>query len=559
MKRLRTSTPLALLIAATLPLVLGTVGRVDTVEGADDWREVEKEFKDLFKTKNPIKDRQKAVSRVGRFGDVRGVKLLLGALKKQEKHSLKMRKDWEDGEEEWAEKTERIERQFEEKRKRAIARGETPTIDLGSEEGRWLGGGNQEGEMVREKRRLEKMYQSVLQEEEFQTYMLRNMGRILNGIEGEDFEKAVKPFVRQALSSKDRNKEMYVKALGYIKGEPVTEALFKFADDNDLSISLKALESLGRQNTEAGMLKLIEFLDAGQWQVRAAAVHGLSFFKNPVAMDALLAQAAKEEGSVRRRCFGAMATIVGEPVKATIESWQSWWRSNKEEWVDKWSRVPASGPVQEDPVVIPVASEESEGTSFYGIKTDSKHIIFVADVSGSMRMPEDAPDDFKAPIQTCKEELINAIKTLSAQDEDERGAASFNVVLFSTFVEVYKERKMVIATRKNKEKVFEWLEEKVIADGMTNAYDALEQAFNIIGSEKRSAEKGADTIFFMTDGHPNRGKFWEPELILREIKRINAERKITIHVIGVGPAAAAMPWLQQLAAENNGKYINRED
>ena len=38
--------------------------------------------------------------------------------------------------------------------------------------------------------------------------------------------------------------------------------------------------------------------------------------------------------------------------------------------------------------------------------------------------------------------------------KDERGAATFNLVLFSTNINVFKDGKMITATKKNKDKVF---------------------------------------------------------------------------------------------------------
>ena len=69
-------------------------------------------------------------------------------------------------------------------------------------------------------------------------------------------------------------------------------------------------------------------------------------------MERLLAQARNEEGAIKRRCFGAMSIIVGEKVKGTIEAWESWWKSNQDEWRERWAREPRSGmPIQEDPPV----------------------------------------------------------------------------------------------------------------------------------------------------------------------------------------------------------------
>ena len=75
-------------------------------------------------------------------------------------------------------------------------------------------------------------------------------------------------------------------------------------------------------------------------------------------------------------------------------------------------------------------------------------------------------------------------------------------------------------------------------------------------SDSKNFSKGADTIFLMTDGSPNMGKFADPELILHEVKELNRTRKITIHTIGVGEGHNA-PFLRSLAAQNNGQYLAR--
>ena len=53
-----------------------------------------KEFKEDFKTKNPLKVRRDAVKALVRSQDARGVKELLKVVKTQEKHASKLRKEW---------------------------------------------------------------------------------------------------------------------------------------------------------------------------------------------------------------------------------------------------------------------------------------------------------------------------------------------------------------------------------------------------------------------------------------------------------------------------------
>jgi hypothetical protein len=60
----------------------------------------------------------------------------------------------------------------------------------------------------------------------------------------------------------------------------------------------------------------------------------------------------------------------------------------------------------------------------------------------------------------------------------------------------------------------------------------------------------------MTDGQPNRGKVTDPTLIRQEIAKMNRDRKITIHTIGVGEGHDAA-FLKGLAAENAGTYLAR--
>jgi hypothetical protein len=169
------------------------------------------------------------------------------------------------------------------------------------------------------------------------------------------------------------------------------------------------------------------------------------------------------------------------------------------------------------------------------------------------------PKPDKLPIDIARQEIKTAVRSMAAADSgDERGDSSFNVVLFATGMTVYAPGKMVRASKKEKDDAQAWLEKNVKAEGATNIHDALEQAFNIISATKESKnlKHGADTIYFMTDGKPTVGKVTDPNAILREVRKWNETRKITVHAIGVGPDTDAS-FLQRLAAENGGQYIAR--
>lgn len=559
---------LMLLVALLALLASGAPPRPVAAASAD-WSDIESEFKKGFRPGTSSRaEREGALEKVARSKDGRGVKLLMLAWGSQRKHTDDLFEAWEAGMAEWKEKTSRMESQREEAmrkhRERYEKKGEAVppfTVNLASEEGRWLGAPPKHpGRMVAAHEKLMRQYDEANAERRLLDQVRMGAARILKDIEGEEFDRAVGEVIRAAEKGKGFERAEMIATLGFVRGDAVTKTLEEQTRERDPLLVEAALEALGRQNTVRGKEILLGFLGHEDWQLRSASLEGLVFYRDPEVIEALLAQAEKEEGVVRRRIFQTMSSIVSEPVKAIVMAWQSWWPANKADVLARWERVPREpGPVWDDPPKLPILTESNDGgTSFYGIETDSKHIIFVADVSGSMSRQENDPPDQPAKIDVCRDELKRALRGLSAVDEDERGAATFNIVLFSTDVLVFKEGRMVVATGANKEKAFKWIDEHVQPQMQTNIYDAIEQAFNIISgsSDRKNRQSGADTMFLMTDGAPSRGKFVRPEVILQEVNRLNRTRGITIHTIGVGKNHNKA-FLERLAADNGGQYLAR--
>lgn len=534
------------------------------------WADIAKQFAADFKAKPgiPIEQRRKAINAVAKANDARGVDLLINVMDDQSKYAGKLRGEWAKGEAEWKEKTDKFEKSVEEKRRQAKERGED-TVEITKEEAEWLGSqSNPNPKMLEAKKQLEARYKGVLAEEGLVLGVVRGMARIVNSLDGADVESATGKMVSAANAAKESRKIVFIQGMGYAKGDRITAFLELMSKDASIEIVQSSLESLGRQNSEKSADVLIAKLDDTRWQVRASAITGLSFFRNGAVvgkvMDALLERGRKEDGVLQRNFFVAMAKITQEEVPATIEAWESWWKANRDDMIKKFSEREGNGlPVEDDPADVLIATQTGS-SSFYGITTTSKHIIFVVDVSGSMRVDTKDPNkenlgpDDKSRIMVAREELKKALLTLTATEGDDRGEASFNIVIFSTGVEVYKPGKMIDATKKAKEDAIEWVDKKVVADGNTNIFDGLEQAFNIISatSDTKNLKRGADTIFLMTDGLANRGKFIEDDLILAEIKKLNATRKMTIHTIGVGELHNPT-LLRALAAAHGGQYIAR--
>ena len=185
-----------------------------------------------------------------------------------------------------------------------------------------------------------------------------------------------------------------------------------------------------------------------------------------------------------------------------------------------------------------------EPKTFFGLAVHTRRVIFVLDISGSM------------DIEFAKMNLRNAYRDLEE-------TAYFGMVLYNHEVVSWKDR-LVQATPENKSSADEFLE-SLRAFGATNIHDALQRAFAI----SADSITRADTIFFMTDGVPNRGPVIEPAGILEAVRRWNSDERVVIHAIHVvGPMATseytrekieeARDFMKRLARENSGVYVQRD-
>jgi uncharacterized protein YegL len=521
----------------------------------EDWASVLEAFEDAWEIdgeRNPglrtrlRPSKRDALHAIGTSADGRAVGVVMAALKKQRRFIERLLAQWEERKAHWDEVAPAMERSLAEKSRRA--RG--GNIMVTPAEQAWL----------REQEALEALYREITLEEQVVDIGHRAIARVLDDVHGLDpenreFENAFRHVTKALRAAKPPANVPLIHMLGRVRGPEVTELLRAHARDLRSETAQAALEALGRQNADESIAVLLERLEDPRWQIRAAALRGLSFYREARVVDALLEHVEKEDGVLRRHVFTALGRILGESLPGTVEAWSSWWRAHREELIAKWDALPGLGPVQDD--LPPVHIEGHRGsTSFYGIQTTSKHIIFVIDVSGSMGEFGGTDEQGRERIDVVKSELTNAIRSLTAEDGDDRGTASFNIVAYAADVRVYKDGKMIPATRRNKDKAFAWIDD-LEAIGATNIFDALEQAFQIIGGRaSRDLERGADTIFLMTDGKPNRGRVTDPVLIRSEIRKLNLSRQITIHTIGVGPDHNAA-FLRALASENNGQYLAR--
>jgi len=207
-------------------------------------------------------------------------------------------------------------------------------------------------------------------------------------------------------------------------------------------------------------------------------------------------------------------------------------------------------------------------TTYYGISTDAKNIVFVMDISGSMegknegglagrataaaanaganvvertvggRLGNLAGSQIRkqtTKLGSAKRELIPTIKGLTESTQ-------FSVLIFEDKVKSWRTAPVTASTT-NKNLAAVYID-AVQSGGGTSAKAALEQAFRI---------GGIDAIFFVTDGQPTDASAQE---ILNLAASKNRSKKVVINCIGIGDDQDEQ-FLRQLAAANNGQYFKK--
>jgi hypothetical protein len=256
--------------------------------------------------------------------------------------------------------------------------------------------------------------------------------------------------------------------------------------------------------------------------------------------------------------------------------------------------------------------------SFFGMPTVGQRVVYVIDISGSMRAPVEVDEALRRPppqeeesgpttgrggrrgdaeeekrkriprpdysgvqnrMDLAKVELVHAIRHLSSE-------YSFNVITYDTRHELLdpNQKALIPATEANKQRMIR-LVEALQERGATNIHGGLVRGFSIHSRGQLDwnredpalaeicIQNGATTIFFLTDGFANvtdwsiaqnppiqghgenAPRFARSENIVAEARRLNLFRKSVIHTIGIGHHDAQL--MRDLASISGGAYVDR--
>lgn len=340
-------------------------------------------------------------------------------------------------------------------------------------------------------------------------------------------------------------------------------------DANVLVAIVDAIAGKGKK-TEATLGALVGTLKDPAWQVTFAALVALRKLKAVEAIESIIDAMGGSEGRLRYDFQETLIALTGVDKGILPEAWRAWFEQNRE--------AVLAGTYEPRADERPAAG--GGGMTFFGIPVRSTRVVFVLDRSGSMAQPADwipeigtgdsLPRELREPAGRRKIDVARwQLKKVLHLMPD---GAMFNLIFFNGTFEVYKER-MIRLNKKSREEAFKYVDglEPV---GATNVFDSVERAMQFaMGKDGRLLKDGPDTIYLLSDGMPNQGKYRRAEDILRELTRLNEPLKMSLNTVWVGtlrpsgpmpgggrlpdPDAEGEELMEKLAAQNHGHFVSK--
>ena len=267
---------------------------------------------------------------------------------------------------------------------------------------------------------------------------------------------------------------------------------------------------------------------ADHWCPRSAAIHALARDRDPAALETLVTLLDDEDPAVLTAATESLTRLTGKPFGREVAEWKAWWAArDRVEALEKAIEEAGKG---ERRTYAHETERRTVAVPFFGIPVEGRRVVFVFDVSASMR--------YKLPL--AYDQLERTVKGLPS-------SVVFEVVFFNEFVWPWRGR-MCHADPVTKQMLVDHLP-SIEIKSYTNLFDSVEKALAL----------EPDEVFIISDGAPNRGRKRYPRDILAELETMTpAATKIhTISVVRTVDGDDHIELLAAIAAQHNGEHIQR--
>lgn len=336
--------------------------------------------------------------------------------------------------------------------------------------------------------------------------------------------------------------------------------------EKDPRVKVAALEGLTTAPGSSWHSLVAPRVEDPDWGVQILAIRLAAQREIGKAIPGMIRALAKASTRVAEEAGAALRKLTGQSIEPYAEPWAKWWEENRAKWGED------GRPLQ--PVV---SAPRPEDVTYYGIRVKSDKVMFILDISDSMKSEKQAPpapppkgpttgepamkepdprEKFSGPkIEIAKQELKRVVKGLPKQ-------AMFNIIAFNHVVTLWQP-KMMEATEANKELAYAWIRD-MQPSGVTYIDGALQMAFKMAGMgayDKAYPGVALDTIFLLSDGAPTDNgypnfKDMDPNEILKHVEEWNPQRRIVVNCVGIDNVVQGIEFMKKLAAQNGGVYVD---
>ncbi len=345
-------------------------------------------------------------------------------------------------------------------------------------------------------------------------------------------------------------------ALGKIGGPEIISFLKNYSDDPDWRVRVMTLRGIFHAENEVEQrtetIKVAkQALSDDNWHVVVAAIDVLVRVWQTDVIPILINNFENTNGRIVVDYTRALRALTGQDIGPDPLAWKGWWEAHGGpdfelgDRPENWRKRPEKN------------QNEHDTQTFFNIPLDSKRIAFVMDFSGGMDNPAGGGNNGnpggETKIERAKKELLRTIKKMKREHQ-------FNVIIYryyssfppKTEVQSPFGPRLLPATKNAKRKVDHWLS-KQEATGWGAFYEAFSTAARI---------PDVDTIIFLSDGVPTRGKHAcitkaGRKHFFRSLKRENRYRQIMIHTVLTGEKGTDRDFMKKIADVTGGYFDHR--
>jgi hypothetical protein len=340
-------------------------------------------------------------------------------------------------------------------------------------------------------------------------------------------------------------------ALGRIDKPGALSALLDRARvEGDPGVKVAIADALAcrTRSSEEARKALMPWLDGGIWEVRLAAAQALAQSGEKTLVPALIHMLPGTSGRMNYEINECLKKLTGGVDKhGNFHAWTAWWDKNDNEFL--------AGTY----VLTPNDRSDGPGdTTFYGIPLHSTKVVFIIDISLSMKDPttwkpeiSDGTDKLEGDraIDVARYELRKIVRRIPE-------GALYNIIGMYGRLAMLSE-KWVVAARDSREKAIKFIQGLELKSG-TDVHGALIRALDFSGGNWNTPPRddSIDTIFMLSDGSPSVGLLDRSQIPDRILDATRFKR-IAITAIAIDPPKDGRDILKKISEGSGGAFVLR--